>query len=416
MNQEAVVLGADSAVSSRYFHATGFHKFFTLSQSPPIAVMIYNAVHYSGVGWSIIFDEFSKLYEGQIVSVDKAADFLLDYIKDINKNKRYSIDEKVEFSAFEEYIVYFVQHVFGVAQKIGWDTGRLPLSVVIDHAMDVCRREMITESHLDADKTPEASGLNTEAPDEFLAFFEKNIEAALQSGLSYICYKYDVSRTAVELPVEALQGLAKLALLSCLTDWVPEDYGEYCAGLVIAGFDTQTPFPMARDLKVYPCFGGLTKVTEAGRHVIGVELAKSSVVRTYAQMKIVKDFLYVIDPRTRKRLTEELRCYVNMMRRGMVSLSNKIDLDTASEINVLFDRFSRDIPTVIDSALPHWLGNVKNYSANVRNSNPTALKDLALKTMIMVIHEAELGVNDSVGRPLHFLTLTKDKIVSDTWE
>ena len=36
--------------------------------------------------------------------------------------------------------------------------------------------------------------------------------------------------------------------------------------------------------------------------------------------------------------------------------------------------------------------------------------------MVMVIHEAELGVNDTVGKPLHFMTLTKDKIITDVWE
>lgn len=213
-----------------------------------------------------------------------------------------------------------------------------------------------------------------------------------------------------------MQDLAKLALISCLVDWVPQEYGDLCAGLVIAGFDTETPFPTARDFEVYPCFGGLTKVTEAERHAISAGPATSSVVRTYAQAKIIKDFLYGVDPQTRKHLSNELRHYINMMRRGMYALSNKIDLDTAAEIDVFFERFSRDIPTVIKSALPSWMGNIKNYAANVRNSDPAALKDLALKTMIMVIHEAELGVNHSVGKPLHFLTLTKESIVTDKWE
>ena len=415
MNQEAVVLAADSAVSNPIFHVNDVDKFFVVSQDPPIAAMFYNAVQFGGVGWSILFGRFARMIEGRNLTVDEVADGFLAFLEQVGDDPYFAVDKAAELEAFNEYVALFLAQLVSILQRIGWVPGRLPVDVIIMEALSLLEDDILSGRRAGGRDEDPLSEEDTPAP-EFFDFLEQNFEQALRSGIAYVCYEFEIDPRALDLPGSAIFEITRLMVISCMVDWVPAGYASLSAGLVFAGFHPGSPFPVAREFRVFPSFGGLTKVTDRRRHAISSEFDSTAVIRTFAQTETLDSFLHKVSFRNRRRIANELKYYVSLMRRSASARSARMSAAAAAEIDTIFAGMIRNMSDVIDSALPRKSLNLRNTLSSIRNASPQRLSELARKSMQMIVHGEELASNDTVGRPVKFLVLSRDGIRSDLWE
>ena len=349
------------------------------------------------------------------MSVDDAADRFLAFVQGVNGDSYFAVDTSDEVGYFDEYIAEFLSRLILIAMKIGWVPGRLPVDVIIIEALSLYEGEILPTDAVEAEGGAERPEI-AEPPPEFLEFFEKNFEAALQQGVGFVCSEFMIDPRVMTMSAAAAAAIAKLALVSCLVDWVPEGYKTNCAGFVFAGFNPDTPFPVAREYQIYPTFGGMTKITDRKRYAVSSEFDNSAVIKTFAQTETLDSFLHKVSFRTRRHISNELKYYVSMMRRSASTHSHKMSPREAAEIELLFAGMQKNISEVIDHSLPRKSRNLRNTLANIRSANPQKLADLAKKSMQMIVHGEELAANDTVGRPVKILTLCRDRISSDVWE
>ena len=116
MNLEAVVLGADSAVTITgaergRFSQAGIEKIYLINESGPVAAMVYGAGSYVGLPWKTVLGQFRDYCGPDLLTIEDYSERLIAYLADIGEHTNVGLNENYEILNFHRYIDDFIQEI-----------------------------------------------------------------------------------------------------------------------------------------------------------------------------------------------------------------------------------------------------------------------------------------------------------------
>jgi hypothetical protein len=280
MNQEAVALAADSAVtgSAKIFQSA--NKIFALSKYRPVALMIYDNAQFLGVPWETIV----KLYRRQLgdtcfPTLQEHAD---DFLQFLNSSPA------LFPPAAEKQAAGMLAYSIGTTIM---DKALTAIDSRLGNAQEVTEQEV------------------TEEVEIFINLYAEEWKAAKRrKGLptkyrETVLRRYrDIAYPAIEAAFKQikLSSRAKRQLKSLFADVTVKDlYFEGAAthsGIVIAGFGSDDIFPRLRRFQVSGVLADNLICTEDEPVDIGILPGERAYIAPFAQREQVNTFMEGIDP------------------------------------------------------------------------------------------------------------------------
>lgn len=280
MNQEAIALAADSAVtgSAKIFQSA--NKIFALSKYRPVALMIYDNAQFLGVPWETIVKQYRRqLGDTCFPTLQEHADDFLKYLK--------SSPGLFPTGAEEQ-----------AAGLLAYSVG----TTIMDAALQGIDRRLGAGQELTEQEA-------TEEAEAFIDHYAQEWKAAKRRKKlppkyrETIQRKYrDIAYPAIEAPFQeiALSPKAKRQLRGLFADITVKDlYFEGAAthsGIVIAGFGGDDIFPRLRRFHVSGILAGDLICTEDDPVDIGISPGERAYIAPFAQREQVATFMEGIDP------------------------------------------------------------------------------------------------------------------------
>lgn len=391
LNKHAVVLGADSAVTTtpvrdgehpRYSKTA--NKLFELSDQGSVAVMIYGGAHIDTVPWEIAIKLFrSNLGGAKLPSVDLYLEQLLAFLKANTQLFSEDVLASLTNIRFDSAVKEILKRAVGINDSI------LKLEV------DIEARKLAWSA---AAKSIQ-EGLDARGVHRSLS------AAALSNELAKLNDR--VTRVASQLAgVSELESVdaAELARLA-VTDLYSSNAKDYLpsTGLVVAGYGEQDIFPGYRKVEVYGHIGNELFVCDESRfHVSHFE---PSMISGWAQTSMIDVFTdgfgfplwKIISDRSR----EGLRDLAAELKAAGVAISDAV-LDAS--VDAVHEKFMKA-----------W--TAENYEENWKPLR-SVLSSLGVQEMahlaetlltLQAVKERVTSSSESVGGPIDVAAITKSE-------
>jgi len=412
MNQEAVVLAADSAVSGGRSKMVGVEKVYPISNDPPVGVMIYNVATFNGVSWRVFFEDFRSKNSNSKLKIYEIFYRIQDYFKSALRDPAFRIDPEQERANFYKYLVGFYNSLAELMALSGWDGVENPSSEMLLEALEYIEWDIAYEYDSESeDPEPVRRGSVSVTP-ELYEFFNKNFEEISGYAFEAVISENDLEIEEIKIEEDVFIKLRDAIIKSCVTQWVPYSLKYDYTGVVIAGFEANSLYPSAVHFKIYPSFGGILNITDIHRIQISPD-ADDAVVKTFAQAEIVNSFLHSIEPRAKDALVHEVRRYLNALKNAVETITTSLSSEKAAEVDEIFSHYWRVAPRVIKYAVRRLpsAGNQQAVNWQLSAAPPDRVVDIAEKLLTMNVLGAELRMNATVGRPLRFMKITRSEII-----
>ncbi len=280
LNQEAVALAADSAVtgSAKIFQSA--NKIFALSKYRPVALMIYDNAQFLGVPWETIV----KLYRRQLgdtcfSTLQEHAD---DFLRFLNKSPALFPPAAEQQAA--ELLAY----------SIG--------TTIMDKALSAIERRLGNTEDVSEQEA-------TEEVEAFIGVYAEEWKAAKRRKGLPAKYRETVQRRYRDIAYPAIEeafreitlsSRAKRQLRGLFADVATKDlYFEGAAthtGIVVAGFGGDDVFPKLRRFHISGILAGDLLCTEDKPVDIGILPGERAYIAPFAQREQVNTFMEGIDP------------------------------------------------------------------------------------------------------------------------
>ena len=411
MNRNAIVLAADSALTSSAhgrssIHAPGVDKIFTISDAATVAVMFYNNANYYSLTWDVIFDEFRKDYKdvGDVYSIGEWYGRIIDYLKDIPSKRQFGVTEADEIQNFQYYTSAFVRQFFELLKKGGWDTDEGPTEVQVDIALTKYRRQIETTATEGPDgKLIVVARQRSHPSDRLSGFFKANAVDCLITALEHRFGE-------VGFPEASIGPLAELLFTSTLVDWVPRSLYGTLTGLVLAGYGYGETFPRAISVEFVPGFAGVLKFLKREHHTLDNEYNGGVVIETFAQDELIYSWLNGMESDVEYGLISELGEFLDYIKNQIFSQDIALKPQDAAHIEAIFEEAMDLRPEVAYWSKRLWgsgFANREKLASLVAMANDRMLVDIATKMMTMTILGKELVNEHSVSRPLNILAMKR---------
>ena len=292
MNRNAIVLAADSALTSSAhgrssIHAPGVDKIFTISDAATVAVMFYNNANFYNLTWDVIFDEFRKDYAdvGDVYTIDEWYNRLVEYLKDIPARRQFGVTEADEIENFSFYTWAFVRQFVELMKKGGWDPDETPTDIQVDGALRKYRRQIEMTAAIGPEGQRIVSARQRSHPSERLTGFFK--AHAVECVMQELARHFE----DVGFPEEGIGTIVELLFISILVDWIPRSMKGALTGLVLAGYGRGEAFPRAISAEFVPGFAGVLKFIKREHHTLDNEYNGGVVIKTFAQDELLFSWL-----------------------------------------------------------------------------------------------------------------------------
>jgi hypothetical protein len=286
MNEEAIALAADSAVTGPAKIFTSANKIFALSKYHPVALMIYDNAQFLGVPWDTIVKQYRRqLSDSCFPTLQRHAE---DFMEFLNSSPQLFPPEAEEQAAGA--LAYSICTTI-MTEALERVDGRLQAG------------EELTEQEI------------AEQVEAFIGRYAEEWKAAKRRKKLPKKYRQAVQRkyravvkTAIETVFRSitLSSKATQQLRSLFADVATKDmYFEGAAthsGIVIAGFGEEDIFPRLRRYHVQGILAGDLVCTEDEPVEIGIEPGKRAYIVPFAQREQVETFMEGIDPDLRMHL------------------------------------------------------------------------------------------------------------------
>lgn len=310
MNQKALVLAADSAVTvttndgntqtEKYYKSA--NKIFELSSDEPVAIMLYNSVSFHAAPWEIIIKNYRKTIKGR--SFSSTREYLDDFLSHTaGLNSLFSISMQEDlFRGIVRYVIF----------KVLRQIEQLP-SVVGE--IDVAKKDMARQIEF---LTEEARLSSIALPPHCapillyhqISALRNKIEAEIESELVSSGFPYDKSRIT-DLGINGLLKEYKIHLSN--------------TGLFVAGYGSNDFFPSFEHCRVYGLILGILIYDYENGEKISLDV--SARVRGFAQTDMVNTFLFGIgDDLWAETLTQAaraLQAFDNEIQAGFPNLPDR---------------------------------------------------------------------------------------------
>jgi hypothetical protein len=284
MNEEAIALAADSAVTGPAKIFTSANKIFALSKYHPVALMVHDAATFHGVPWETIVKQYRRELGDQ------------------------------GFDSIDEHAAHFLDYFNGVTPlfpKDAQDRGTAILMTALFHAiredgLEIVRRRLAAEEEPTLDEVVEE--IESSIQEHHGRWKEAPPRTGLPKG-----YREKVRRTYAELIDSLIESIFENVPLSArarrqlkqLLPWVATKEERFLrlpthSGIVIAGFGKRDVFPRLRRFAFECVIAGHLKYIEGNATDVGHN--ERAVIIPFAQREQVDTFMEGIAPRLRHHL------------------------------------------------------------------------------------------------------------------
>ena len=410
MNLEAVVLGADSAVTISApdrgrFSQSGIEKIFLINEKGPMAAMIYGGGSYCGLPWRTILGQFSDYCGPDLLSIDDYFDKLNHYLANIAQHTNVGIDPSYEVDNFNIYIDDFVHDYLLWLLAAGWTPGQPIPETTAFKALKHFEEEVLFEpagpyagERPDAGPTPRA---RAEPSTRLTDLVARNLASATSAALGR-------KLQGVAMPESAIPPLLRLAVESLLVEWLPDS--SLYTGLVLAGFGAGQALPALYSFRFIPAFGGLLK---SRRYAPRRPRPNTDPVifHSYAQDQLIRGFVYGALPEYELTLRLVTMDYLTRTFDAIVQTIGETNKKLAQQISDQLADVAREATALgLNTAREQRSSEVfETLWPALDSANADVLSSHALKLMELTVLEHELLAEPSVARPIWVLAMERGR-------
>ena len=286
MNEEAIALAADSAVTGRAKIFTSANKIFALSKYHPVALMIYDNAQFLGVPWDTIVKQYRRqLRDDCFPTLQGHAENFLKFLQSspqlfppVTEEQAagalaYSICTKIMSEALERV---------DARVKAGEE---LTEQEIAEQVEDLIAR------HADEWK---AAKRRKGLPKNYRKTLQQKYRAVVSASIERV-YR------SIALSTKATRQLRTLFVEVAMKDMRFEDSATH-SGIVIAGFGEDDIFPRLRQYHVEGILAGDLVLTEDEPVEVGLAPGERAWIVPFAQREQVETFMEGIDPHLRMHL------------------------------------------------------------------------------------------------------------------
>lgn len=313
MNQEAVALAADSAVSGPKVF-TSANKIFALSKFEPVAIMVYDSAQFLWVPWETIIKVYRRRLGG------KRFDTLDEYVDDFVKFFEGADDlfpvETQERALHVTVATWMAQLLAEVDERI--ESAFNEAGPLQDDAIQTIVEEQISELLNFLRGQPISAGAEAGLGDTIIERHAAAIESAVKQFFGRFPF-FD----------EIRERLNEIAVTGCLVAAVNEG-SPFHSGIVIAGFGEREHFPSLKALDLELVVGDQLRYAEDGATAT-VAIDNPAHIRAFAQSEQVSIFMEGIDSAMRSAMVENWRARLDDLL-SEVLMAAPLDGDERAEL------------------------------------------------------------------------------------
>ena len=411
MNLEAVVLGADSAVTITgaergRFSQSGIEKIFLINEAGPVAAMVYGGGSYAGLPWKTVLGQFRDYCGEPLLTIEDYSERLISYLADIGEHTNVGLNENYEILNFHRYIDDFVQDYALWLFAAGWRPGAPVPEDLAKLALRHYENEVLLDPNLDSDDdlagpTPRP---RAEPTDRLVEFVSTHLGDAIKAAMGR---KFE----GAPFPESCVEPLIKLSVASMLVDWLPDSSAS--TGLVLTGFGAHQPLPGVFSFRFIGAFGGMLKshrsMARRPRPTVNPVIFHS-----YAQDDLIRGFIYGAIPEFEYHVRHATIDYLTRTFATVISAVRDTNAKLGEEVAALLDDVPRIAPFIGLTAARDQRSNhvFETLWPSLDSANADVLASHALKLMELTVLEHELLSEPSVARPIWVLAMERGR---HTW-
>jgi len=278
MNEEAIALAADSAVTGPAKIFTSANKIFALSKYHPVALMVFDSAQFLRVPYDTIVKQYRRELGKKSFSTleEHAEDFLRFFSR---RNKVFPAEAQqwaAENYAYSLYLTILNDALKRIGMRI--EKGEEPTKQdVVDEI-----EKHIAWHHKRWREAPVREGMPSSYKQSVRTKYKEEIENAIKATFE-----------RVELSAKANRQLRQLIPEVATKDLRFERCPSH-SGIVIAGFGREDVFPRLRRFHFEAIFANRLKYTEDPPVDIGTKV--KAAILPFAQAEQVETFMEGIDP------------------------------------------------------------------------------------------------------------------------
>lgn len=306
MNEEAIALAADSAVTGPAKIFTSANKIFALSKYHPVALMVYDTAQFHGIPWETIVKQYRReLGSKSFPTLQEHAEHFLRYFN--SAKKLFPAESQERGVAVLAYTLYraILQDAFREV-KSRMDRGEEPTGEEVVEEIE----RSIDWHHGRWREAKARTGLPKSYAETVRRRYKDLIGDALKSVFEKVPLSASATRKLRQIPVW-------VATKDLMFERLPTH-----SGIVIAGFGSEDVFPSLRRFDFECVIANRLKYVEGKPLDVGP--GNRAVIVPFAQREQVETFMEGMD----RALGEHLGLWWHEKLRGLVSeIAEHLSLD-----------------------------------------------------------------------------------------
>lgn len=283
MNEEAIALAADSAVSGPKIF-TSANKIFALSKYHPVGVMVFASAQFLNVPWETIIKQYRReLGDRSFGTLGEHADHFLQYFNGQTKLFPPDAQERSMEIVTESLCRTVVEDANPKLEARAAAGEELTDEAVVQEIEQSINEQL---------KRWKEAGKRSDLPQSYRATIRKKYSAQIDATISRVVEGAGLSDGAKKTLTESVYWY-----LEC-SDFLWRN--PFNSGIVIAGFGRDDVFPRLRRFQFQTIAANRLKFQEAENIQIGHD--NPAVISAFAQDREVHTFMRGVDPRIKSYL------------------------------------------------------------------------------------------------------------------
>jgi hypothetical protein len=278
MNEEAIALAADSAVSGPKIF-TSANKIFALSKYHPVGVMVFASAQFLNVPWETIIKQYRRdLGDRSFPTLAEHADHFVDYFNGPNRLFPPDAQERSIATVAEALCETVMQDA----------NPRLRARAAAGEELDESDVVAEIEQSINAQSERwKKAGRREDVPKTYRATIGKKYSPQIEETISRVTEGANVSESALKTLVQSVPWY-----LDC-ADFLWRN--SFNSGIVIAGFGSEDVFPRLRRFQFQTIAANRLKFAEVENFEIGHH--SRAIISAFAQDREVRTFMNGVDPK-----------------------------------------------------------------------------------------------------------------------
>jgi hypothetical protein len=281
MNEEAIALAADSAVTGPAKIFTSANKIFALSKYHPVALMVFDNAQFLHVPWDTIVKQYRReLGDKSFPTLSEHADHFLKFFN----RAREPFPPEAQKSAVETLTYSLFSAILSDAL--------VDVEISIENGTEPTKREVIDTientialHHARWKRASARKGL----PKTYRETVRKKYRTVVANAIKAVFERVELSPQAKR---QLAQLIPEVAVKDDLFLRAPTH-----SGIVIAGFGSKDVFPRLRQFHFEAIIANRLKFTEDAPIDVGIQPGERAFIVPFAQAEQVQTFMEGIDPR-----------------------------------------------------------------------------------------------------------------------